>query len=46
MAKVPLQHHGIHLIYREIISCRYMDSLRTNNELIEAAGFDKLKEMD
>ena len=31
MAKVPLQHHGIHLIYREIISCRYMDSLRTNN---------------
>jgi len=41
MAKVPLQYTGIHLIYREIINCRYMDHMREINELIEAAGYHK-----
>ena len=46
MAKVPLQYTGIHLIYREIMNCRYMDSLREINELIEEAGYAKLSETD
>ncbi len=44
MAKVPLQYRGIHLLYREIICCRYMDSFHTNNDLIETAGYSRLNE--
>ena len=44
MAKVSLQYTGIHLLYREIINCRYMDSMLEINELIEAAGYEKLRE--
>ena len=44
MAKVSLQYTGIHLLYREIINCRYMDSMLEINELIEASGYEKLRE--
>ena len=46
MAKVPLQYTGMHLLYREIINCRYMDPLRDVFELIVAAGYKGLKETD
>ena len=46
IARVPLQYTGIHLLYREIINCRYMDSLRDISELIVAAGYKGLKETD
>ena len=41
---VPLTYHGIHMLYRELISCHFMDSMRTVNDLIEAAGYERLKE--
>ena len=46
MAKVPLQYTGLHLLYREIINCRYMDPLRDAFDLIEAAGYPRPKETD
>ena len=46
MASVVLQYSGIHLLYREIINCRYMDSLREVFDLIEAAGYQRPKETD
>lgn len=46
MANVVLQYSGIHLLYREIINCRYMDSLREVFDLIEAAGYQRPKETD
>ena len=46
MAKVSLSYSGIHLVYREIISCRYKSSLRDVFELIVEAGYKGLKETD
>ena len=46
MASVVLQYSGIHLLYREIINCRYMDSLREVFDLIEVAGYQRPKETD
>ena len=44
MAKVPLSYRGVHMMYREIIHCRYMDTMHMVNDWIEDAGYDRLKE--
>ena len=44
MAKVPLTYRGIHMMYREIIHCRFMDTMHMVNDWIEDAGYDRLKE--
>ena len=43
-AKVPLQYHGVHLVYRNIINCRFMDTMETVNCYIQDCGYDKLRE--
>ena len=42
---VVLQFRGLHMMYRNVIACHYMDTLGEVNSLIEAAGFDRMKEL-
>ena len=42
---VGLQFRGLHMMYRNIIACHYMDTLSEVNSLIELAGFDKMNEL-
>lgn len=42
---VVLQFRGLHMMYRNIIACHYMDTLSEVNSLIEAAGFDRMSEL-
>ena len=42
IAGVRLQYRGIHLLYREILCCRFMDTLYEVNEYIAAAGYQPL----
>ena len=42
---VVLQFRGLHMMYRNIIACHYMDTLGDVNTLIEAAGFDRMSEL-
>ena len=42
-ARGPLQFHGKHMVYRNLINCHYMDSMREVNDLIEQAGYERLK---
>ena len=45
VAGVTLQFYGLHMMYRNIIACHYMDTLNEVNVLLEAAGFEKLREL-
>jgi hypothetical protein len=42
---VVLQFRGLHMMYRNIIACHYMDTLSEVNSLIEAAGFERMNEL-
>lgn len=42
---VGLQFRGLHMMYRNIIACHYMDTLSEVNSLIELAGFDRMSEL-
>ena len=42
---VVLQFRGLHMVYRNIIACHYMDPLGEVNSLIEAAGFERMSEL-
>ena len=42
---VNLQYYGLHMMYRNIIACHYMDNLSEVNALLEAAGFDRIREL-
>ena len=42
---VTLQFRGLHMMYRNIIACHFMDTLTEVNSLIEAAGYDRLSEL-
>ncbi len=41
---IVLQFRGLHMMYRNIIVCHYMDTMEEVNALIEAAGFDRMVE--
>lgn len=43
---VALQFHGLHMMYRNIIACYYMDTLNEVNALIEAAGYERMAEIE
>ena len=39
---IMLQYHGLHMAYREIIACRFMDTFSMVNERLVDAGFDRM----
>lgn len=44
ICSVNLQFRGLHMVYRNIIVCYYMDTFNTVNSLIEDAGYERMKE--
>ena len=44
ICSVNLQFRGLHMVYRNIIVCYYMDTFNTVNTLIEDAGYERMKE--
>ena len=44
IAGVDLKYYGLHMLYRNIISCHYMDTMYEVNCLIQAAGYPTLGE--
>ena len=44
ICSVNLQFRGLHMVYRNIVVCYYMDPFTKVNSLIEEAGYERMKE--
>ena len=46
VTQVPLQYYDKHMLYRNLMDCNFMDPLEEVNDIIEEAGFERLKVVD